>query len=1007
MVSLIKSYFGKCFLAMIIVLGMFMQSFAAVCAAPTDTVVVKLHDTMLQLNQAAFEREGRILLPVRSLMETAGNTVTWIDSAQGALITGEDTFGMVYAETNTYQADYVTKMSENTAVMINGSLYCDADVAADILCLSCEFESAAKILTLTEKIEENSAADNSVMSLIPYEDTYVQGGTNSANNYGEAANLGVKGLAGDTNRLIYMKFKLSGLRPEMIGKANLNMESNWRTTENRNRIQPFYFHEVDPNSWSENTLTFDTQPERGAYITEESPVWSTAMSFNLTDFVKNAVETGKKEISFVISGPPDGTRVEFSSREGDSAPCILIDEDASSYHKDLPTKEGFGEGQDPWEWARKLVAESKYEKTQRFGNEYITALSRAKYQVVPTDAVFAQAGSDSEKNFADSTVLETKTGAETANTTREAFLKFDISGLPSGEISYAYVNLYCTMLENSTTHTELMRLADKEWSEQTLTWSNRPAAGKIVAKAQMTGSGAWHKFDLTDAVAEARKNGTNIISLVITDTAAVRTAFSSKNGSNPPELMICVDDGSLDFTSVPANQPDEYTLNVNTIVKNNREKTIPNATRALETLPGYTITNKAPQLGKYGGRLDKQVEATGFYYTKKIGDRWWIVDPEGYLMVNMGVTTVTPSDGTPLGKEGMEREYGTAENWAEQTMSYMKNDLYFNGVGGFSRIDALYDTTDGQYMSMTTIAYMLRSYMASIGIGFAATGSTMFNGGAFNVFDPDFETFCDSYAAEKIAPRKDWKNFLGWMSDNELQCDSTMLDSFLMEDWSDPLNAYTYAAAWTFLIDYTGKENPTLADVDDHVRQDFLDFMYDRYHSVVSGAIRKYDPNHMYLGVRAVDKTYTSRGYWAAAGRWCDIICVNYYGAWTPDNAMMTDWSEWSGNAPFIVTEWYAMALDSGLNCSSGAGFLVAAQEDRGRFYQNFALKLLETKNCVGFHWFQYLDNDPTAVAGDASNVDSNKGIISIYTYKPYEPLVTEMAELNKQVYSLIDYFDS
>ena len=283
----------------------------------------------------------------------------------------------------------------------------------------------------------------------------------------------------------------------------------------------------------------------------------------------------------------------------------------------------------------------------------------------------------------------------------------------------------------------------------------------------------------------------------------------------------------------------------------------------------------------------------------------------------------------------------------------------------------------------------------------------MFDGGAFNVFDPDFVTFCDSRAKEVIEPKKDWANFLGWMSDNELQCDSTMLDSFLAADWTDPRNAYTYAAAWTFLMDYTGEENPSMADVDDIMRQDFLDFMYDRYHKVVSDAIHKYAPGHMYLGVRAVDKAYPSRGFWAAAGRYCDAICVNYYGAWTPDSAMMTDWSEWSGNTPFIVTEWYAMALDSGLACSSGAGFLVNTQQDRGKFYQNFALKLLETKSCVGFHWFQYLDNDPTGAAGDASNVDGNKGIISIFTYKPYTELVTEMAELNRQVYNVIDYFDN
>ena len=993
-------------IAILAMMAVCMSLLPSVFAAYTDTVMIKLNTQPLLMENPAFESGGGVMVPLRNLMEASGKSVTWIGIARGAMITGDDMVAAVYADRTVYEVNNTQKQASVPAMMYNDILYCSADAAADILGMDYDYNAVTQILSM-ETSAEPVEASGDIRSISPYEDTYVQGGTSSDLNFGSDANLGVKGLAGNTNRLIYLKFDISGLTPEAVGKAHLNMTSNRRTTENINIVQDFYFNEVDPNSWDEATLTFTTQPDAGELIISANPVWSTSMTFDLTDYIKSAAASGKRQVSLVISGPADGTRVEFYSRESDNGPVLLIDADPTPYRTELPTMEGFGEGQDPWEWAQKLLAESKYEKFERFEAENISRVSNAKYRITPTDDAFAQAGSDSGNNFGDSDVLETKVYAETSTAARESFLKFDISALPAGDIVYAYINLYCTTLENKVAHNEQLRYAVGAWSEDTLTWSNRPAAGDLITQTQITATGSWFKFDLTDVIAQARQTQTNVLSFALIDTASIRTTFASKESSHSPELIICVDDGSRDFVKTPADDLSEYSLSVDTIVKTDRTRTVSQPTRLLETLPGYTITAQEPQLSKYGGRLDRQVEATGFYYTKFIDGRWWIVDPEGYLMINMGVTTVTPGTSTPLGKAGMEREYGTPENWAEQTTSFLKNDLYFNGVGGFSQIDYLGTTTDGSNMGMTYIVYMLRSYMAEIGIGFAKTGSTMFEGGAFNVFDPDFETFCDSRAQAIVAPKKDWANLLGWMSDNELQCDTTMLDSFLAADWTDPRNAYTYAAAWTFLKDYTGKEYPSLTDVDDTMRQDFLDFMYDRYHKVVSEAIQKYAPNHMYLGVRTVDKAYQSRGFWAASGRYCDAVCVNYYNAWTPDSTQMTDWSEWGGNVPFIATEWYAMALDSGLACSSGAGFLVSTQQDRGKFYQNFALKLLETKSCIGFHWFQYLDNDPTAVAGDSSNVDSNKGIINIFTYKPYTELVTEMAELNKQAYRVIDYFDN
>jgi len=131
---------------------------------------------------------------------------------------------------------------------------------------------------------------------------------------------------------------------------------------------------------------------------------------------------------------------------------------------------------------------------------------------------------------------------------------------------------------------------------------------------------------------------------------------------------------------------------------------------------------------------------------------------------------------------------------------------------------------------------------------------------------------------------------------------------------------------------------------------------------------------------------------------------VNYYNAWTPDAARLAMW-EHEAHKPILITEWYAKGVDSGLGNTGGAGWLVKTQCERGEFYENFTLGLLQSKVCVGWQWFKYMDNDPADKASDPSNRDSNKGLLH-NRYEPYQPLVDSMKRINQRAYSLINYFD-
>lgn len=275
-------------------------------------------------------------------------------------------------------------------------------------------------------------------------------------------------------------------------------------------------------------------------------------------------------------------------------------------------------------------------------------------------------------------------------------------------------------------------------------------------------------------------------------------------------------------------------------------------------------------------------------------------------------------------------------------------------------------------------------------------GHTGYPDNTIFVFDPEFEAFCDEYA-KSLAANKNDKNLFGYFSDNEMPFQRLSLDRYLAKkDTTDP--GCIAAKQWL------KERNITVKEITDKDRNAFLGVMAEKYYSVVSKAIKKYDPNHLYLGSRFHSYEKKVAEVFAAAGKYVDVIAINYYREWTPLQEDVVNWEAWSGK-PFIITEWYTKGEDSGMPNYSGAGWIVRTQKDRGLFYQHFTLALLESKNCVGFHWFKYQDNDPSNLKTDPSNRDANKGIVAL-DYKPYSELTNRMKELNKNVYSLIDFFD-
>lgn len=403
------------------------------------------------------------------------------------------------------------------------------------------------------------------------------------------------------------------------------------------------------------------------------------------------------------------------------------------------------------------------------------------------------------------------------------------------------------------------------------------------------------------------------------------------------------------------------------------------------------------QVNQYRSDISKKFQRTGYFKIEKQDERWWMVDPEGFAHIEIAVVGFRQGT-SKRNKNAFYKKFETEDVWVELT-SRKFHSYGFNGVAAWSNNDAIiqHNAESNRKMTYSPILNFMSSYGRKRGGIYQLPGNTGYPNQTIFVFDPEFKVFCDEYA-KQVSQFKNDPNLVGYFSDNELPFGLKNLAGYLeIENPNDP--GRIVAENWL------KTKGIAIDKITDKERSEFAGLVADRYFSIVSEAIKKYDPNHMYFGSRLHWKAKFIKEIVQAAGRYCDVIAINYYGSWAPDPAVMQNWGEWAGK-PFIITEFYTKGMDSGLANTTGAGWTVHTQKDRGCAYQHFCLSLLESGNCVGWNWFKYQDNDPDAVGVDPSNRDSNKGMVD-NDYNYYEDLVGSMQQLNINVYRLADFFDS
>jgi hypothetical protein len=366
---------------------------------------------------------------------------------------------------------------------------------------------------------------------------------------------------------------------------------------------------------------------------------------------------------------------------------------------------------------------------------------------------------------------------------------------------------------------------------------------------------------------------------------------------------------------------------------------------------------------EYNGYKDTKAKATGFFRVEQIDGKWWFVDPHGHLFLSSGANGAGAGFGIrPGGQVSIPAQRtgqpGNIGNVPPQTpASTPQNNSSPNRIT--PRLKAWGMTTGGSGMPYTVMMRWPR------------TGINIF--GLPDVYDENFAGAIDKSANTQCTPLKNDPFLLGYFVGNEPAFDgreSEVVDIIL----AGPNSAIQ------------NKLKEFLAQGDSPKRRvEFVMTTFNKYLDMTVAAIKKYDPNHLTLGIRFGS---TVSDELLQTGKKFDVCSINVY-EYEP-MAQLDRAYRYCGR-PILIGEFHIGVPANGL----GAGLVQAKdQVERGKAYRYYMEQAASVNCFLGAYWFTWRDEP---VLGRMDGENYNIGFVDVND-RPYKELVEAAKETNKRL---------
>lgn len=396
-----------------------------------------------------------------------------------------------------------------------------------------------------------------------------------------------------------------------------------------------------------------------------------------------------------------------------------------------------------------------------------------------------------------------------------------------------------------------------------------------------------------------------------------------------------------------------------------------------------TMTNR----DAYGGFLNTRAAATGFFRVEQVDGRWWFVDPDGHLFFSTGmngvlVDTLTRVEGREdlfaalppvnlipavIGEAGhglggsfyawnLLRRFGAdwPHKWAEETTERL-TAWGFNTVHNWGKTNLV--------EPRVPYALMLHGWQ---------TGNSIMS--LPDVYADDFARRVDEVVASQIEPRRNDSFMLGFFIGNE-------------PSWPGRESVLCKAILAAPPSEIQKRLKTFLAAGDTPQRQkEFVLTAFQRYLDTINAAVRKYDTNHLNLGIRFGGSPHDEV---LKAARVFDVLSVNIYGD-APSKAVL-DHIYALTQRPILIGEFHMGAPDRGL--SQGL-VLTMNQKERATGYSYYMEQCAAHPEVIGALWFQWLDQP---VTGRKDGENYNIGFVDV-TDQSYPDMVAAAKHTNERL---------
>lgn len=397
----------------------------------------------------------------------------------------------------------------------------------------------------------------------------------------------------------------------------------------------------------------------------------------------------------------------------------------------------------------------------------------------------------------------------------------------------------------------------------------------------------------------------------------------------------------------------------------------------------------------YGGYLAQQVQGTGFFRTEKKNGRWWLVDPDGYLFLSVGVCCISLSSG------GEFKDMNKREDMLKQVPpnKFIYRDRRGNTTADFAawNLERRFGTNNEQAALELTLKRMDKWGVNTIGNwsdkrvekanrkAFTCTMTPAYVDnelfGLGDAYEPNLEEKLEESLRNLMADYRDNPWLIGYYIGNE--------PTWVGSEWRvcDQLLKGRERAMKTALIQYLKEHGDTPEN-----RKTFVYETFDKYLAAIKHVQNRLDPNHMNLGYRFANPNSINETLAHICTKYFDVMSFNSY-CITPNHKLMDKILGWA-DLPMIIGEFHFGAVDHGLGQSL---IQVRTQEDRGKAYRNYVENAFAHPGLVGTTYFTWYDE---CVMGRFDGENYNCGLIDV-TNVPYHEQTKAMMKTARRLYQV------